>query len=68
MPLPVAKVPSIAAPAALAAPASWALAMALAITALVAASPLHAADTVQNPPPQAKDWTDLAKLPDWRGV
>ncbi len=30
--------------------------------------PLHAADTVQNPPPQAKDWTDLAKLPDWSGV
>jgi hypothetical protein len=28
----------------------------------------HAADTVINQPPQAKDWADLAKLPDWSGV
>jgi hypothetical protein len=28
----------------------------------------RAADTVTNPPPQAKDWADLAKLPDWSGV
>src|SRR5271157_1401922 len=24
--------------------------------------------TVINPPPTAKDWADLAKLPDWSGV
>jgi len=24
--------------------------------------------TVINPPPTAKDWADIAKLPDWTGV
>jgi hypothetical protein len=28
----------------------------------------QAADTVVNSPPKPKDWTDLAKLPDWSGV
>jgi hypothetical protein len=32
------------------------------------AAAARAADTVINPPPQAKDWADLAKLPDWSGV
>jgi hypothetical protein len=27
-----------------------------------------ASPTVINPPPKAKDWADLAKLPDWSGV
>jgi len=27
-----------------------------------------AADTVINPPPEAKDWSALANLPDWSGV
>jgi hypothetical protein len=31
-------------------------------------SAAQAADTVINPPPQAKDWADLGKLPDWSGV
>ena len=31
--------------------------------------PVHAAEKpVINPPPTAKDWTDLGKLPDWSGV
>ncbi len=28
----------------------------------------RAAEPVNNPAPQAKDWSDLAKLPDWSGV
>src|ERR1700710_15742 len=28
----------------------------------------QAADTVVNPPPKPKDWTERAKLPDWSGV
>lgn len=33
------------------------------------AAPLWSAeDVTSNPPPQAKDWADLAKLPDWSGV
>lgn len=37
--------------------------------ALVAAqSAVGAADPQINPPPQAADWTALAKLPDWSGV
>jgi hypothetical protein len=28
----------------------------------------QAADTVVNSPPKPKEWTDLAKLPDWSGV
>lgn len=27
-----------------------------------------AAEPLDNPPPQVKDWADLAKLPDWSGV
>ena len=46
----------------------------IAYTAAVAASmavPQPArcvADAVNNPPPQARDWASLAKLPDWSGV
>ena len=32
------------------------------------ATPSRAADAGSNAPPQAKDWADLAKLPDWSGV
>lgn len=32
------------------------------------AAPAGATDAGSNPPPQAKDWADLAKLPDWSGV
>jgi hypothetical protein len=39
------------------------------IFAMVAASSaIRAAQTATNPPPQAKDWADIAKLPDWSGV
>jgi hypothetical protein len=34
----------------------------------LAGSPARAADTLIDAPPQAKDWADLAKLPDWSGV
>jgi hypothetical protein len=37
----------------------------LALPPAVAAAGVEPAD---NPPPQAKDWADLAKLPDWSGV
>src|SRR5579871_5058974 len=46
----------------------------VAIAALIfSAGSLQAADTAKtpsiiNPPPTAKDWADLAKLPDWSGV
>ena len=39
-----------------------------AIVGLAAQAPVGAAGTVLNPPPQAKDWAALAKLPDWSGV
>jgi|SRR5579872_280247 len=39
---------------------------ALAVGASVQA--VAAGQSVLNPPPQAKDWADLAKLPDWSGV
>jgi hypothetical protein len=57
--------------------ARWKLALAAAVgataalaavVALAAQSPASAAGTVQNPPPQAKDWAALASLPDWSGV
>jgi hypothetical protein len=35
---------------------------------LLPASAARAEETIINPPPQAKDWADLAKLPDWSGV
>ncbi len=34
----------------------------------IAASGVRAADTVLNVAPAAKDWADLARLPDWSGV
>jgi hypothetical protein len=34
----------------------------------LAAEPPPKAKSVINPPPTAKDWADLAKLPDWSGV
>jgi hypothetical protein len=36
--------------------------------ALLPGATAWAEETVINPPPQAKDWADLAKLPDWSGV
>jgi hypothetical protein len=36
--------------------------------ALLAESALRAEETVINQPPQANDWAELAKLPDWSGV
>ena len=50
------------------------LAMILASAASVGAESLQTGDsgkkppTVINPPPTAKDWADLARLPDWSGV
>lgn len=46
------------------------LAVVLAASAIVgaAANLSHAADTAVNAAPKPKDWTDLAKLPDWSGV
>ncbi|MBS0365950.1 MAG: hypothetical protein JSR67_09030 [Proteobacteria bacterium] len=43
-------------------------AAALAAPALLAAPPAPVAPTVMNPPPQPKDWANLATLPDWSGV
>ena len=34
----------------------------------LAAEPPAKVKSVINPPPTAKDWADLAKLPDWSGV
>ena len=42
---------------------SWALAMILAFAVTA-----HAQKDEINPPPAAKDWADLAKLPDWGGI
>ena len=40
------------------------------LTAVAVAIPsAHAAEkALINPPPTAKDWADLTKLPDWSGV
>ncbi|MEA2907214.1 MAG: hypothetical protein QOI12_4601 [Alphaproteobacteria bacterium] len=38
---------------------------------VLSAMPVHAEpakQTIINPPPTAKDWADIAKLPDWSGV
>jgi hypothetical protein len=35
---------------------------------VLASQTAAAAETLINPPPQAKDWTALASLPDWSGV
>jgi hypothetical protein len=45
-----------------------AAAMLAALVWVAPSGPLRAADAGSNPPPQAKDWADLAKLPDWSGV
>jgi len=45
-----------------------AVAVAAMIAMTLAATALRAADSAINRPPQAKDWADLAKLPDWSGV
>jgi hypothetical protein len=37
-------------------------------TAKTSAGPRAKSPAVQNPAPTAKDWADLAKLPDWSGV
>jgi hypothetical protein len=47
---------------------SFASTVAVAIATGLAAQIAGAEDTVINPPPQAKDWANLAKLPDWSGV
>jgi hypothetical protein len=50
------------------------LALAICAAAITAAEPLQKPEgakkppTVINPPPTAKQWADLAKLPDWSGV
>jgi hypothetical protein len=50
------------------------VALAISVAAVNAAEPEHKADPAKkqpaiiNPPPTAKDWADLAKLPDWSGV
>ena len=40
----------------------------LALAALVRAAEPAKEKPAINPPPAAKDWADLAKLPDWSGV
>jgi hypothetical protein len=45
-----------------------AFAAAIAAAIPVAVPALGAEDAVINSPPQAKDWANLAKLPDWSGV
>ena len=41
----------------------------LLVLSVLCMRPVHAAEKpVINPPPTAKDWTDLGKLPDWSGV
>src|SRR5258708_2593488 len=40
----------------------------VALAALVRAAEPAKEKPVINPPPAAKDWADLAKLPDWSGV
>jgi hypothetical protein len=42
--------------------------MAFAVTAELGAQPAQKSKPVINPAPTAKDWADLAKLPDWTGV
>jgi hypothetical protein len=46
---------------------SWTVIVAT-LAALAVQAPARAAGTVVNPPPQAKDWSALAALPDWSGV
>ena len=41
---------------------------ATALVGLAVQAPAAIAGTVINPPPQAKDWSALAGLPDWSGV
>jgi hypothetical protein len=43
-------------------------ALAAGCIALLSASAARAEDPLINSPPQAKDWSSLAKLPDWSGV
>ena len=38
------------------------------VTALGASAAYAASPSDINPPPTAKDWADIAKLPDWSGV
>jgi hypothetical protein len=42
--------------------------LAMACIASLVTRSARAADTVANSAPKAKDWSDLAKLPDWSGV
>src|SRR5678815_531623 len=42
--------------------------MGLGCAYVMAAEPPPKAKSVINPPPTAKDWADLSKLPDWSGV